>query len=239
MRNNRQLWLRIAAVGIAGGALIGCGGPVVTKPTPIVEAIARADAEPAAYRLGPGDQIDLRFFYNPELDTQLVVRPDGRISAPLVDDLWVAGRTVPEVNADLREVYAKELRRPEVTVIVRFFAANRYFVSGEVNTPGAFESPGGLTVLQSIAQAGGMKDTARSDEIAIVRRDATGEPYVVPVDLDRLISGEDTSQDLRLQPQDVVFVPKSDIAEVNKFVDQYIRKNIPVGVGVGVPLGGS
>ena len=88
---------------------------------------------------------------------------------------------------------------------------------------------GGLmTVLPAISQAGGVKDTARTTEVIVIRRGADNKPLVIAVNLDKAIDGTDMSQDIILRPFDIVYVPKSPIANVNKWVDQYIRKNLPI-----------
>lgn len=220
-----------------GVYLTGCSA--VDNPTPISEAQALAqEHRPAGYVLGPGDELEARFYFNPELDTTAVVRPDGRISLPLVPELAVQGRTVEDVTDELRTRYAEELRRPEVSLIVTSFASHRYYVAGQVETPRSFEAAHRVSVLQAITEAGGMLDTSRTREVAIIRRFPDRDPIVVPVNLARVLDGSDTAQDLMLEPQDIVYVPRSDIAEVNRIVDLYIRQNIPIGVGIGIPIGG-
>ena len=90
---------------------------------------------------------------------------------------------------------------------------------------------GYMTVLQAISQAGGVKDTARITEVIVIRRGADNKPLVIPVNVKKAIDGADMSQDIILRPFDIVYVPKSAIANVNVWVDQYIRKNIPVYTG--------
>lgn len=229
--------LAVGAFAVAATVLLAACGPAVKQPTSIAEAkTIAAETTAHGYRLGPGDSIDVRFFYAPDLNTSVVVRPDGRISLPLVDELPVAGRTVADVTAELRERYAGELRRPEVSLIVKSFTSHRYFVGGEVEAPTSFEAAGAVTVLQSLAEAGGLKPTARTDEVAVIRRLPERDAVVIPVNLELALDGSDTSQDIVLQPQDVVYVPRSDVAEVNRIVDQYIRQNIPISVGLGIPV---
>jgi protein involved in polysaccharide export with SLBB domain len=104
----------------------------------------------------------------------------------------------------------------------------RIYVDGEVNRPALVPFTAAMTVLQSIAVAGGLKDTARTSAIVVIRRRPEGTPTVFTVDLSRVLDGTDTGQDAALMPFDVVYVPKSAIANVNVWVDQYLRKNVPV-----------
>lgn len=223
---------------VAGGLMLAACGPAVINPTPITQAQAMTvEAERRGYQLGPGDNLDIRFFYTPELDVAVTVRPDGRISLPLVDEMQVAGRTVGEVTEELRRRYAEELRRPEVSVIVKSFASHRYFVGGEVQAPTSIDSATPVTVLQAVTSAGGLKATARTGEVAIIRQLAGRDPIVIAVDLAAALDGTDTAQDIVLRPKDVVFVPRSDIGEVNRIIDLYVRQNIPISVGLGIPVG--
>lgn len=185
------------------------------------------------YRIQPGDTLDIKFFYNPELNESVIVRPDGRISLQLAHDIVVAGLTPEKLNQLLVQKYQSEIRQPEITVIVRTFSAERVYVDGEVFRPGMITLASPITILQALSTAGGMRDSARDNEVILIRRGPDGKPTHTIVNVEGIRNGADLSQDILLAPYDIVFVPKSPIASVNKFVDLYIRKNIPVGVGFG------
>ena len=213
--------------------LIACT-PVVKNPTPLHHQAVQANLNPEQeYRIQVGDQLDIKFFYNPELNEQVTVRPDGRISLQLVHEIMAAGLTPAELTSLLTKKYATELKRPEITVIVRSFGSQRVYVDGEVIKPGMFPLIGFVTVLQAISQAGGMKDTARTSEVVIIRRGENNKPLASQVNLRKVIDGTDMSQDIALKPYDIVYVPKSAIANVNVWVDQYIRRNLPVSISTG------
>jgi protein involved in polysaccharide export with SLBB domain len=197
---------------------------------PEVQATLRSAEK--EYSLQVGDQLDIKFFYNPELNEQVTVRPDGRISLQLAHEIMVAGLTPAELAELLTKKYAMEVKRPEITVIVRSFSSQKVYVDGEVSKPGMVPLVGTVTVLQTISQAGGVKDTARTTEVIVIRRGADNQPLAIAVNLDKAIDGTDMSQDIALRPFDIVYVPKSAIANVNVWVDQYIRKNIPVYTGI-------
>jgi len=105
-------------------------------------------------------------------------------------------------------------------------------VDGEVGHPGAVELNGGVTALQAVASTGGVKNTARLDSVIIIRR-VDGHPVAVPVNLKAALEGTDFEQDVQLRPYDVVFVPRSQISDVNLFIDQYFRQNVPIPFGFG------
>ncbi len=208
----------------------------VKSVTPIDDMESAASSYPIQeYRIQPGDQLDIKFFYNPELNELLIpVRPDGRISLQLIGELRAAEMTPSELAAELQEKYSVELKRPEVVVIVRSFGGRVVFVDGEVNRAGLVNLLTPMTILQSIAQAGGLRETAWRSEIIVIRRGTDNKAMVHTVNLKNALDGTDVSQDLYLRPYDIVFVPKSPISNVNQWVDQYVRKNIPIPIGISL-----
>lgn len=207
----------------------------VRNPSPVASAAERMPSFPAQtqeYRIRSGDQLDIKFFYNSDLNDQVTVRPDGRISLQLAHEIMAAGLTPAELTDLLTKTYDSELDRPEITVIVRAFGGQMVFVDGEVNKPGMLNIVAPMTVLQSLSQAGGVKDTAERKEILIIRRGLDNKPVVFMVNMEKVIDGTETSQDLHLLPSDIVYVPKSIIANVNVWVDQYLRKNLPFNSGI-------
>ncbi len=183
------------------------------------------------YQIQVGDALDIKFFYHPELNESVIVRPDGRISLQLVHEVQASGLTPEQLRNSLQNGYGSQISQPEIAVIVRSFSAQKVYVDGEVAKPGLIPLTGQMTVLQSIASAGGLKDTARTNEIIIIRRGPENRPASMLVNVGKAIDGSDLSQDLSLQASDIVYVPKSPIANVNTWVDQYIRKNIPIPFG--------
>jgi len=217
--------------------LVACATPV-QNPIPVYESQMNEALTPEAdYKIQPGDQLDIKFFYNSELNESAVVRPDGRISLQLLSQIKVYGMTPSQLENLLKEGYASQLAKPEVTVIVRSFNMHKVFVDGYVVKPGALPLIGFKTVMQSISEAGGLKDGARKKEILVIRRSDQGKPVVIKVDLREAMSGKDMSQDIYLAPFDIVFVPRSAVGDLNLFVDLYIKKNLPVtpGIGYGIP----
>lgn len=196
---------------------------------------ARISSQPETeYRIGVGDELDIKFAYNPELNERLPVRPDGRISVPLAKQVMAAGLTTQELEDLLGKKYATELKRPEVTVIVRSFNAQKVFVDGEVFRPGLVPLMGPLTAIDSIAQCGGFRDTARLTEILVIRR-TKEKPAVTIINLKEFRQNKDITQDILLMPFDIVYVPRSKIANIDLFVDLYIRRMIPFPLPQVIP----
>jgi len=204
------------------GPIPGVAGPPISASQP--------------YLIQPGDELEIRFFHTPEQNVTMPVRPDGFISLPLVYELAVAGRTVEEVRRELVERCSTELAEPEIAVIVRSFTRYRVHVGGEVDTPGVLELSGPCTVLQAVFEAGGFLPTASPSDVMVVRREPDGSYQLTAADLERVLLGEDAGGNFTLRPYDVVYVPTTRIADVNKWVDQYLRKNIPVSIGFNYRL---
>lgn len=180
----------------------------------------------AAYVIQPGDQLDIKFFYNPELNESVVVRPDGKISLQLVNDAQAGGLEPEELDEILTQKYSHELKNPEVTVIVKSFAGQRIYVGGEVNQQREMELLAGMTVLQAVFQAGGFKESASPENTILIRQGPSNEPVPIRIDLKNAMYGQGDGAGLALRPNDIVYIPKSAIAEANKFVRQYIENLI-------------
>ena len=181
-------------------------------------------AKPVEYLIQEGDQLDIKFFYNPELNESVSVRPDGKISLQLVDEVQAAGRTPSQLDEVLTQKYANELKKPEITVIVRSFTGQRVYVGGEVGRPGLVDLTGGMTALEAIINAGGFKETAKPEAAILIRKGPDNKPTPIRIDLTRMMDDQAPEQDVELQPYDIVYVPKTWIAKANKFVNQYIEQ---------------
>jgi protein involved in polysaccharide export with SLBB domain len=207
----------------------------VKEPSPAMNPSAKAHSM-KEYRIQVGDLLDIKFYYNPELNEEVTVRPDGRISLQLAHDIMATGLTPSELTKVLTKKYAVEFRDPKITVIVRTFSALKVYVGGEVDRPGIIDLVAHMTVLQAISGAGGLNRDARLNEVVVIRRKGKNNTEIIPVDLEVLLEDEDLSQDVFLQPYDIVYVPRLPITYVNQWIDQYIRRNIPIPFGVGYDL---
>jgi protein involved in polysaccharide export with SLBB domain len=185
------------------------------------------------YRLTPGDVIEIRFFFNPELNEQgIQIRPDGRISLQLIGEVTLGGLTVEEARAAVEKLALKEIASPRVTIQVRNFAALKVFVTGEVIRPGPIDLPGQMTLLEAIGQVGGRRPTADSKTVILIRKGGTGQPEgrrLSPYQGDR--EGPDAA--VMLRPFDVVVVPESKITRLDRWVDQHIRQLSPAILSAG------
>jgi polysaccharide biosynthesis/export protein PslD len=217
-------WAAAAAVAVF---VAGSRVDVVAQqpPLPVLIPDAVSMSAPTRYRLAPGDVIDLKFAYNPELNETVTLRPDGCISLQRIGDVHAQQLTPLELAARVNEQYAKYLRHPEASVIVRDIAGQKAYVGGEVVAPGTVELRGGLTSLQAILKTGGLRPTARLDNVILMRYAGDERAEVRKLNVKRLLEGRDP--DPVLSPYDVVFVPKSTISKVGLFVEQYVNAVIP------------
>lgn len=214
--------------------------------------------------LKEGDYFDLRFVYNPELNAGVRIRSDGKVSLPLLGDVRAAGFTPEAFRQDLIRRYAKDVRRPDValmlgvnpnaypmdiaakkifdqghfiTVTLNKSAGAFVFVGGEVGTPKPVAWDGQLTVLQAIAAAGGRKEGGDLSRVVILRRGPLEQTEWLQTDLASPLKGRDLQNDVPLRAGDVVIVPLSGIAKVGLFVKQWIRDVVPLYGSYNINLG--
>jgi|HubBroStandDraft_1064217.scaffolds.fasta_scaffold00066_33 polysaccharide export outer membrane protein len=228
-------WLLLVAAPLAG-----CEPNLGEPPSSIASTgVVQPTTAPQAYILQPGDNVEIKFAYVPDLNQAQIIRPDGKISLPLIHDFPAAGLTPAELQDALLQKYqASALKSPELVVIVRDFNSNKIYVGGEVGQPGAQPLLTPTTVLQAILQANGFKNTARANEVLIIRQRSGGSGYDWQVlNLQKALQGGSFEANIPLAPRDVIYVPRSEIANIDLFIDQYIRQVLPISPGVAVPLG--
>jgi len=188
---------------------------------------------PAPYRVQVNDVLEFLFFKNTELNQTRIVGPDGAVSLQLIGSVQVVGRTVEDITSEVTKRYSTELVQPQVTVAVKEYSGLKIYVGGEVNQPGMQIYRGGLTALQAVVAAGGFKTTASLSSVVLIHKGPSGEPIAGLVDLSRVLKHAELDRDVALAPADIVFVPRSGIANVNLFVEQYFKNNLPIPIFLG------
>jgi protein involved in polysaccharide export with SLBB domain len=223
---------RILALLCLGCALCACG-PMLKQGTSLTDV--QKDDELRAkglYVIAPGDQVEVVHLVDTDYNAVVQVRPDGRVSLPgLPMDIVAAGRTTADVAKEMSGLYTKYayIKQPNFSLIVRNYGAQQVFVGGEVQHPGFLEFQGGeRNLMQVLMAAGGMLPTARTDEIIVVRNNVVGKRIIFSINADKIVSGEDLKQDISIHPLDTILVPRSDIAQMDIWVDQHIRQLLPV-----------
>ncbi len=227
----------LAIAGFAGAGLTGlagCAAPrqpfAAARSSPDFIGIPYAtwgDDEPG-YRLYPGDVLDVAIPSAPELARTVTVQPDGRITLPLIPQPMAADRSAPELQAVLTQAYANQLRDPQVEVTVKTATPLKVFVGGEVDKPGVYDMPGDIDALQAVLLAGGFKTSAKTSQVVILRRGPGGRPMMRTADLRGAIFNSRHGDAVPLRRFDIIYVPRSTIAEIGVFVQQYLRDTVPV-----------
>lgn len=215
-------------------AATGCG-PVVKKPGSLT-ALRTSSAEPTAlpYIIGVGDELEIKFFFTPELNDQVTVRPDGKISLMFAQDIKASGITPEKLALRIKKKLAPNLKQPDLVVVVRSFGSQKVYVGGEVLRPGVVQMTGRERILQVLTNAGWMTPAARGDEVILIRRVPDGGEVVYPLNLKKAMTGEDMLQNVMLQAGDMVLVPPSDAVSANRWVDQNIRQMLPFNTSASV-----
>jgi protein involved in polysaccharide export with SLBB domain len=201
----------------------------VAAPSPGFPNIGYSTFAPnePAYRMYPGDVLDVAFPSAPELNREVTVQPDGRIALPLVQPVMAADLSVPDLQSTLGQVYAGVLVRPEVDVSVRAATPLRIFVGGEVAKPGVYDMPGDVNALQAVVMAGGFSPVAKRREVILIRRGPGGRPMMRTVDLRAATLDPAATDAAPLRRFDVIYVPRTAVGNADLFVDQYFRQLVP------------
>ncbi len=190
--------------------LVGaCGGQ---RPSYSAQEIAQVTPKKEAeYEIGPGDALQIFVWDHQDLSTEVQVRPDGRISTPLVEDLQAAGRTPTQLARDIENVLKEYIRTPVVTVIMQGFVgegAQQIRVVGQAASPRALQYRQGMTVLDVMIEVGGLAEFAAGNRAKIVRKTPNGE-IEIKVRLDDLVNDGDIRENVEMMPGDVLIIPQS------------------------------
>lgn len=190
-------------------------------------ALRGAASDPRNYHIQPGDQLEIDFYLDPEFNDVVSVGPDGHIELRLVGSLPAAGLTPTQLGKEIDTAYSSELRSPDAVVSVKNMPARQVYVEGQVTRPGAFPLQPGMTALQALADAGGLTPDASAASTVLIRRDACGQPAGERIDL-AAADGSSSADDVALMPYDILVVPRSRIANIDLFVQHYIRGVLPI-----------
>jgi polysaccharide export outer membrane protein len=177
----------------------------VAGPSYLVADEPKMPAAAPEYRIGSEDVLDISVRNNAELEKVVPVRPDGKISLPLVNDVSAAGLTPMELRDVLTEKFAAYIQSPEVSVVVREIHSLKVSVIGNVKAPGRYELKGAATVLDALALATGLNEFAARRKITILRRDGATQQRI-RFDYDSAVKG-DTEKNMLVKPGDIIIVP--------------------------------
>ena len=158
-------------------------------------------------RLSPGDVIEIRFFYTPELNVVQTIRPDGKIYLQLIGEVTAKDRTPLELENELRRRFSTYFQQLDIAIFVNSYSARHVYVGGQVNSPGIIQMPRSLTLLEAIMLAGGINTTNASYQNVVIVRYKDGKWNRRQINLEEVLRGSKTTPTF-LKPLDIVYVPE-------------------------------
>jgi len=201
--------------------VLAMAGDLATAAEPMAAQAASEGAQQAAqdeaaaavspdYRIGPGDTLKVSVFQNDNLTVTLPVRPDGKISTPLVEDMVAVGKTPSQLARDIEKSLAEYIKSPKVSVVVTVALSiySQVKVIGQVKTPESLPFREGMTVLDAVLAVGGLSQFAAGNRAQLIRTE-NGKQTEIKVKLDSLLNSGDMKQNLPLRPGDVLVVPET------------------------------
>jgi polysaccharide export outer membrane protein len=186
------------AVAASSSMVSGTNGEAVSRIRP---------ALPDDYRIGNSDVLMVNVWHEAEISREVPVRPDGRISLPLIGDVQAKGLTAAELQAGIAQQLKSFIENPAVTVIVQQPKSRHFSVMGEVNRPGTYVLDQPMTVLDGLALSGGFHDFAKLKKIYVLRTGPDGSQQRIPFNYKRVIAGKKSSQNVPLESGDMIVVP--------------------------------
>ncbi len=173
------------------------------------------------YRITPGDVIELRFPFVPELDQTLAVQPDGYVTLREAGDIRAQGRTLPQFRADVNEAYMPFVRDPVFTAVLKEFEKPYFVAAGEVAKPGRYELRGATTLTQAIAYAGGETKFGKLTDVVIFRPFTDDTVSVKLINVKDMYTKKDLSEDPLLRPGDTVYLPKTKMGKIDPILSKF------------------
>lgn len=208
--NSNSLKMRtFLAYAVLGLCAFGGMSPSLAAAPPETASLTTAPV-PADYLIGPGDTLKVYVFQNEELSATVPVRPDGKISTPLVEDMVAVGKTPSNLARDIEKSLGEYVKAPKVNVVVMIAVSvySQVKVIGQVKTPQALPYRDGMTILDAVLAVGGLSQFAAGNRAHVVRTE-NGKQTEIKVKLDALVNNGDMKQNLPLKPGDVLVVPET------------------------------
>jgi polysaccharide export outer membrane protein len=197
--------------GIALLSLVLGGCATQTLPTAKVRSTLTTDVDNYQYLIGPGDQLSIFVWRNPEISGSFIVRPDGKVTTSLVEDIAVSGKTPSMLAREIEDELSKYINSPRVTVSVNSFSgplSEQVRVIGEATNPAAINFTQHMTLLDLMISVGGLTEFADGNNAVLVRR-INGEQKTFSLNLERLVKDGDISKNIDMLPGDIVIIPEA------------------------------
>jgi protein involved in polysaccharide export with SLBB domain len=214
---------RLFALLLLAGCTTANLSPVETDPA----GFAPWSEVTPAYRVTAGDKLRVQYLLTPEMNETALVAPDGSIGLRAAGRVPVEGQTMDELEPRIASAARRVLTNPIVTIALDEAAGSVVFVGGAVARAGSYPLAGRRGVLEQVLLAGGFEREARVNQVILIRRNPQNRPMLRTLDLQRQLNTASLPADVPLMPGDIVFVPRSRIAEVNLWVEQFITRLVP------------
>jgi protein involved in polysaccharide export with SLBB domain len=183
------------------------------------------------YRVEPSDVLDLNFPYTPDFNQTITVQPDGYVSLREVGNFYVQGKTTPELEAALKDAYAKILRDPVVSVDLKNFQTPYFIVGGQVAHPGKYDLRADTTATEAVAIAGGLTEDSKHSEVILFRRISPDTVEAKKLNMKKMLNSANLDEDMYLRPGDMLYVPKNTMGKIRRFLPYEA-----VGTYMNVPI---
>jgi len=204
----KAILLGIASALLIGGCATTSTGSAGAVDTATDDAAAAAQADQMIYKIQPGDKLYISVYNEEDLQKDIVVRPDGGITFPLIGDVQASGKSVSQLRDEITARLGEYIPDATVSVSLKEVIGNKIFVLGQVKKPGEYVLTGDIDVLQALSMAGGLTAFANSNKIKVLRRDPeTHKKMVIPFSYKKVMRGEDLEQNITLRSGDTVVVP--------------------------------
>ena len=194
-----------------------------TSKEPEVKARSQKD-----YVIGTRDILHISVWENADLSMEVIVRPDGKVSFPLIDEVQAQGLTIPELDKKITKKLKEYLHFPDVSISLRRIGGSKVIILGQVNSPGVYILTGRRNVLEAIASAGGFTESAVLSSVIVIKG-SLSSAEAERVNLNKAISKADATENITLDSEDIIFVPKRFIANLNYFLSRVLD---PISRGI-------
>jgi len=203
---------------VAPSMFLGCATTGATAADMQPEsATTQPDIRITEFVLGVGDSLDFSVYRNDDLKMSTKINPSGSIFFPLIGDVRAAGRTMSDLQGELRERYSKYLVDPQIIISLSSVQSVKIMVLGEVKNPGIFSLDTDLTVMEAVAKAGGWTTDAKLSDI-ILLRNVAGKVETQALNMGSAMQGGSVPNNKQLQPKDIVYVPTKTIADISRYM---------------------
>lgn len=201
------------------------------KTEPVISLVKKVKGKPSIteYKVSEDDVLKISVWQNPDLDQEVIVRPDGMISFPLIGDIIAKGLSITELSREVTSRLSEFVKSPQVSISLKKMGGSKVIVLGEIARPGVYTVTGSKSILEAIGQAGGFTRDAVPSSVILVRGGFV-QPQPQRLNLSKALAGREVlRQNISLQAEDILFVPKKFIADLNYFLSQILD---PVSKGV-------